>query len=208
MSESKLDVEDLDGKMKLDTISDIRLARQLPNLGYEAKPKDQTIAAYLHEAFKLLELRFSLFDNDQAGVVIFSKMARDLSKYGFVEEEKLEKVFRKVDVDRSQTLDFMEFVCLMYFWQAEGDWSCFFRTDKNNGMVKMAFKAMQKFVTKYDEDHNNLLNIHELDNIFREHFAPAFASGIYTAAVDVVYPESTRQVHSSSGWAGAVCLHE
>jgi hypothetical protein len=139
-------------RVQLDAVSMRRMRSHLPNIGYDANPSDQTMAAYLHEAFKLLEIRFSIFDDDQAGMVIFSKMVRDLSKYGFVEEGRLASVYQKVDWDNSQTLDFMEFLCLMYYWQAQGgDLFSFFRTEQNIKMIKMAFAAMQKCVAKYDE---------------------------------------------------------
>ncbi len=48
-------------------------------------------------------------------------------------------------------LDFMEFLCLIYYWQTQGDLFSFFRTDNNINTVKMAFTAMQKCVLKYDE---------------------------------------------------------
>ena len=130
---------------------------------YTAAPKDNTLPSHLHEAFKLLEIRFANYDHDGAEMLMFKELERELSLVGF-SDPKLEATFKRFDFDGvftqmllkanrlcisfgpaslsyippparcdrfdcssgNGTLDFGEFLCLMYFWEEHGDYAVSF----------------------------------------------------------------------------------
>ena len=65
---------------------------------YTAQPKDNTLPSHLHEAFKLLEIRFANYDHDGAECLMFSALTRELSLVGF-SDPRLEETFRRFDFD-------------------------------------------------------------------------------------------------------------
>ena len=65
---------------------------------YTAAPKDNTLASHLHEAFKLLEIRFANYDQDGAETLMFKEIERGLSLVGF-SDPKLEATFKRFDFD-------------------------------------------------------------------------------------------------------------
>lgn len=95
--------------------------RNLPQEEYTSRPADHGLVTLLQEAFHVLENCFRRIDADNVGEITFEQLARDLSMYGFVEEERLEDVFVKVDTNNGGegTLDFFGFLCMMYHWQVE-----------------------------------------------------------------------------------------
>lgn len=166
----------------------------IPNDEYVANPKDNTLASLLLEAFKLLELRFHSYDADEAETLMYFELERKLAMAGFVESEKLQALFKRVDLDGNGTLDFSEFLCLLYLWVDQGNYSCFFRNQQNAHIVSKAFMLMEQAMIKYDVDRNRTLNINELTAFFTDHIPVAVQSGVYKSVVDVVYPENQRQV--------------
>ena len=65
---------------------------------YTAAPKDNTMSSHLHEAFKLLEIRFANYDHDGAEMLMFKELERELSLVGF-SDPKLEATFKRFDFD-------------------------------------------------------------------------------------------------------------
>ncbi|KAJ1476010.1 hypothetical protein T484DRAFT_1826294 [Baffinella frigidus] len=109
-----------------------------------AAPKDNTLASLLDAAFTLLEIRFANFDHDGANTLMFRELERELSMCGFPAGPELSKMFTRVDLDGNGTLDFGEFLCLLYFWGTEGDYAFFFRHPTNAGCIKNAFVVMER----------------------------------------------------------------
>lgn len=163
--------------------------RQVPQVPYVAKPRDETLPALLNEAFKVLEYRFAMFDSDDAGKLMFQAIQRDLSKTNFKDEAKLTQIFRQVDLDQNGTLDFSEFLCLIYLWIQQGDLSHFFRLGVNSQVVKKAFDVMARAMLAYDADGNRRLSASELDRFFGDHLPAAKNGGTYEAALTTLYPE-------------------
>eukprot|EP00960_Hanusia_phi_P049504 759579-Hanusia_phi.AAC.3 len=161
--------------------------------GYVACLKDNSLVSYLHEAFKLLELRFKTYDKDGAETLMFYELERQLSLAGFADHEKLEHLFNRVDLDKNGTLDFGEFLCLLYLWVDKGDYSHFFQVPQNAMIVSQSFAFMERAMIKYDKDKSRALCISELNSFFKDHLPEAFQSGTYQQIVDLVYPVSSRQ---------------
>ena len=65
---------------------------------YTAAPKDNTLPSHLHEAFRLLEIRFANYDHDGAETLMFKELERELSLVGF-SDPKLEATFKRFDFD-------------------------------------------------------------------------------------------------------------
>jgi hypothetical protein len=54
-----------------------------------------SLASLLHEAFKLLELRFRAYDQDGASTLMYKELEHQLSLVGFCDQEKLEALFKR-----------------------------------------------------------------------------------------------------------------
>ena len=79
--------------------------------------KDNSLRELLIEAFKIAEIRFQNFDNDRAGMLMFDEVKHDIGKDGFYDEARLIEIWRRCDIDRSNTIDFSEFLYFLYMWQ-------------------------------------------------------------------------------------------
>ena len=53
------------------------------------------------QAFKLLEVRFSGYDVDNAEIVTFNELRQRLAMAGFTKGDELRKLFDSVDVDKN-----------------------------------------------------------------------------------------------------------
>eukprot|EP00960_Hanusia_phi_P076277 768537-Hanusia_phi.AAC.15 len=151
---------------------------------YVASPADSSLLSLLHESFKIMELRFANYDHDGVGTLMFRELQRELSLVGFTDMEKLEEAFRKIDFDGNGTLDFSEFICLLYFWVNVGDYSQFFRHPDNAKIVHQAFNLMETSMIRYDADHNRRLSKKELDDFFSEQLPKAvpYYNNIYVSS--------------------------
>eukprot|EP00698_Gefionella_okellyi_P018151 TRINITY_DN5417_c1_g1_i3.p1 TRINITY_DN5417_c1_g1~~TRINITY_DN5417_c1_g1_i3.p1 ORF type:complete len:741 (-),score=152.57 TRINITY_DN5417_c1_g1_i3:38-2260(-) len=66
------------------------------------------------QALAVLEIRFGYYDIDQCGCITFEQLCRRMALSGFRDTNKLSQLFDSVDLDRSGTLEFGEFLMLMY----------------------------------------------------------------------------------------------
>lgn len=71
------------------------------------------------------------FFTDNAGTLMYMELEHELAKYGFTDGPRLEALFRSVDFDKSGTLDFKEFLSLVYLWHnvEDGDYSRLFEPE-------------------------------------------------------------------------------
>lgn len=114
-----------------------------PNKGYVGQVRDNSLQSYLHEAFKVLEMRFANFDHDGAQTLMYSELENELAMVGFLDGEKLTEMFKRVDFDGNGTLDFSEFLALLYVFSVEkGSLDTFFRHPANAELIKSAFQNM------------------------------------------------------------------
>mmetsp|Transcript_17249 Transcript_17249/g.33852 ORF Transcript_17249/g.33852 Transcript_17249/m.33852 type:complete len:712 (+) Transcript_17249:124-2259(+) len=166
-----------------------------PSKNYIAAPKDNSLGSLLHEAFKCLEMRFANFDHDNAETLMYKELERELSSMGFRHGEGLAQMFKTVDFDGNGTLDFGEFLALLYLWAVRGggDYSVFFRHPTNAAVIKQAFDAMEQCMRAYDTDGSRKLEIKELENFFNQQLPKAVQCGAYKSAVDEVFPPAEWQ---------------
>ena len=92
------------------------------------------------------------------------------------------------------TLDFAEFLCLMYFWEESGDYSAFFRNPVNAQAVKMSFNLMERCMIKYDVDRSRTLQLNELDQFFTDHFKEMCDAGTVASIINAVHPNLAKNV--------------
>ena len=120
-----------------------------------------------------------IFLTDMADTLTFSELSNELSLVGFTDLEKLSDLFRRVDTDKSGTLNFSEFLSLLYLWHnvANGDYSAFFRHPTNAKIVAEAFASMEAQMTKYDFDKSRRLDLEELHAFFNEQWPQVTAQG-------------------------------
>ena len=128
-----------------------------------------------------------------AETLMYKELEHHLALSGFTDQEKLEALFRKVDLDQNGTLDFSEFLCLLYLWVDKGDYRHFFMHRVNSDLISKAFTVMEKAMIKYDADRSRSLDINELNAFFHDHLPAACQSGAYAEVINVVYPESQRR---------------
>ena len=86
-----------------------------------AQLKDDSLQQLLIEAFKIAEIRFQNFDDDGAGMLMFEEVKHDIGRTGFYDEGRLLEMWRRCDIDRSNTINFSEFLYLLYMWQYASD---------------------------------------------------------------------------------------
>jgi hypothetical protein len=95
---------------------------------------------------------------------VFNGLQRELAANGFRDTEKLAQLFQRVDFDQNGTLDFSEFLALLYLWamNGSGDYSVFFRHPTNAEIIKKAFEMMEESMIKYDRDESRKLSLAEV----------------------------------------------
>eukprot|EP00286_Rhodomonas_abbreviata_P020854 CAMPEP_0181297642 /NCGR_PEP_ID=MMETSP1101-20121128/5351_1 /TAXON_ID=46948 /ORGANISM="Rhodomonas abbreviata, Strain Caron Lab Isolate" /LENGTH=705 /DNA_ID=CAMNT_0023402597 /DNA_START=27 /DNA_END=2144 /DNA_ORIENTATION=- len=149
-----------------------------PGKAYVAAPKDNTLPSLLHEAFKLLEIRFANYDHDGAETLMYKELERELSIIGFTKADVLFDLFKKVDYDGNGTLDFAEFLSLMAWWGQHGEYTWFFRNPTNAGVVKQAFAVMGDALRAYDTNKDNQLSYTEFVNFISQYIPDPAARAV------------------------------
>jgi len=99
-----------------------------------------------------------------------------------------------VFISGNGTLDFAEFLCLMYFWEESGDYSAFFRNPVNADAVQNSFKIMERAMIKYDVDKSGTLQLTELNQFFSDHFQAMFAAGTVKDIINAIHPNLLTNV--------------
>eukprot|EP00960_Hanusia_phi_P047705 758536-Hanusia_phi.AAC.2 len=99
---------------------------------------------------KLIEDKFSTWDRDDAGMLMFRAVEAGLASAAFVNREALHRVWREVDMDRNGTLDFVEFLCLVFLWPTMGSYRDFFSKEENERTVSNAFIILEETFKQYE----------------------------------------------------------
>ena len=136
------------------------------------RPKDATLLSLLLELFAVLERRFNVWDRDEAGMLLFTAVEANLALSGFINRKALENIWRQVDMDQNGTLDFGEFLSLMFLWTAVGNYETIFTIGDNARVVSDAFADIQDLFKSYDRNNRLVLHLDELEDMVSDHLAP------------------------------------
>ena len=81
----------------------------------------------------------------------------------------LENIWRMVDMDQNGTLDFGEFLCLMFLWPVIGKYDTIFTRGDNARIVSDAFASIQDLFCSYDKQNNFVLTYGQAHALMSEH---------------------------------------
>lgn len=116
---------------------------------------------------------------------MFPELRLHLSCVGYIDNQGLLKqAYDKVDKDCSGTLDFSEFLHLVYEWgrvgvEGGGTYGHFFSNEVNADTVGEAFSVMERALQVYDRDGSGTLETAELDAFFSKYLVQAVEAGAY-----------------------------
>ena len=74
-----------------------------------------------------------------------------------------------VDMDQNGTLDFGEFLCLMFLWPVIGKYDTIFTRGDNARIVSDAFASIQDLFCSYDKQNNFVLTYGQAHALMSEH---------------------------------------
>ena len=109
---------------------------------------------------------------------MFEELESALALAGFTDGERLAVLFRSVDFDKNGSLDFKEFLSLLYLWHnvENGDYSKLFK-EKEAVIVCAALSCIDELMQTYDCDKSRRLSAAELELFFRERWPEATMRG-------------------------------
>ena len=90
--------------------------RGLRRESFIGERRDGSLESLLSEAFACLEHCFNGMDGDNAGMIMYTAFVNQLALRGFHDTQALDLVWKHVDLDQSGSLDFSEFLSLMFLW--------------------------------------------------------------------------------------------
>jgi Ca2+-binding EF-hand superfamily protein len=105
-------------------------------------------------------------------MLLFTAVEANLALSGFINRKALENVWRQVDMDSNGTLDFGEFLCLMFLWTAIGSYKTIFTLGDNARIVSDAFADIQDLFKSYDKSGKLVLQQSEVELLISTHLAP------------------------------------
>ena len=182
---------------------------------------DDSLRELLIESFKIAEIRFANFDKDQAGALMFQEVKRDVAMAGFYDEQKLNEIWRKCDIDRSNMIDFSEFLYMLYMWQYANEiglmsaggmvpggyasayvqakkmdlYSAFFKFKQNREIVFRAFSKMENLYKQYDTDGNRKFSLPELRTFMENHLPFVYKAEKSQQLIREFYPRADREIY-------------
>jgi Ca2+-binding EF-hand superfamily protein len=107
-------------------------------------------------------------DGDNIGVIMYSNFENQLALRGFHDQDALNLVWKHVDLNQSGSLDFSEFLSLMFLWAEVGDYESILQSTAAAELVKDAFNALQENWMSYDNDKNRKFDYDELCRFMAE----------------------------------------
>ena len=189
-----------------------------------AQLRDDSLRELLIEAFKIAEIRFNNFDKDSAGALMFPEVKRDIAMAGFYDEHRLTEIWRMCDVDRSNMIDFSEFLYMLYMWQYANEiatgsatslvpaggyasaylnakkldlYCAFFSFKTNREIVFKAFSKMEGYYKQYDADNNRMFSLAELNTFMRNHLPFVFQAPKTASIISAFFPptQPNKEIH-------------
>eukprot|EP00163_Fabomonas_tropica_P022303 TRINITY_DN388_c0_g1_i2.p1 TRINITY_DN388_c0_g1~~TRINITY_DN388_c0_g1_i2.p1 ORF type:complete len:677 (+),score=216.59 TRINITY_DN388_c0_g1_i2:226-2256(+) len=137
----------------------------------------------LNYAFRVLENEFATLDRDDTGTVSYAQFQRSMTTRGFQRVDELQSLFRDFDTDGSGTLDFKEFLQLVFYWRSVAPYSALFpSTDAK--VIEDAFKFLGQAYAAYDTDNSRSLSRDEIMKFVQEYFETVPSD--FNARVDAI----------------------
>eukprot|EP00961_Rhodomonas_salina_P206431 2786746-Rhodomonas_salina.3 len=126
-------------------------------------------------AFKVLEEDFCRFDLDGDQLVDYTEITAGIPVSRAGQEKlnimsRLEYAYSQVDLDRSGTLDFYEFMYLSFMMTQNGAYHDLVEESKGSQVVKKCFINIHSHYKKADDDGNLRLTYDELEGCLRGMF--------------------------------------
>jgi Ca2+-binding EF-hand superfamily protein len=138
-----------------------------------------TVTAHMFEAFQTLEMRFTDIDRDCGGTLSFDELESVLLSSGFTDVDQLRQAFKRVDFDGNGTLDFAEFMALLYLFLAKtGSVKTVFTDEKHAHMVACTISYMEKAMSLYDVNKDRRLSVEEITAYFNQQWPDAIHSRV------------------------------
>ncbi len=98
---------------------------------------------------------------------------------GFTDVDQLRQAFKRVDFDGNGTLDFAEFMALLYLFLAKtGSVKSVFTDEKHSHMVACTISYMEKAMSLYDVNKNSRLSVEEITAYFNQQWPDAIHSRV------------------------------
>ena len=130
--------------------------------------EDDSLETLLSQAFSCLEHCFQHLDGDNIGMIMYSNFENQLALRGFHNHDALNLVWKHVDLNQSGSLDFSEFLSLMFLWAEVGSYENILQSSAAAELVKDAFAALQNNWMFYDDDKNRKFSHDELCHFMTE----------------------------------------
>ena len=101
-------------------------------------------------------------------MIMYPNFENQLALRGFHNHDALNLVWKHVDLNQSGSLDFSEFLSLMFLWAEVGSYENILQSEASAELVKDAFVALQNNWLFYDDDKNRKFNYDELFHFMTE----------------------------------------
>lgn len=128
----------------------------------------------LEHAFRVLEEDFARFDADNNNIITLSELSEALktknSQQLVTVISQLEHLFRRVDLDDSGGIDFVEFLYFVYLLVENGSYKDIINDAVDSSAVKRAFVFLRRSYSQYDSDGNQRLDKDEVSRFLVECF--------------------------------------
>ena len=173
--------------------------------------QDDSLEELLIAAFQVAEIKFGLFDKDQAGTVMFEELRRDIAMAGFYNTEMLQHIWRRCDINQNNSIEFPEFLYMLYEWQNANKYqtssmagavvnsgflnarmvdlySAFFKMPENRKIVIRAFVKLEELYKQFDADNNRRFSLQELHTFLHNQLFKVYQNPITANIIHRFYP--------------------
>lgn len=157
---------------------------------FVADPKDESLQELLSEAFAVIEYRFAELDRDGAGQLTFRLLETQLALKGFDQQMTMQDAFKMLDVNNDGSMDFAEFLCMLYLWSHNNPFDLIFANIKNCQVVSLAFNEMEDAWVVYDANKNRHFSYSDLKKFMSTRLPLLWAAS--TAVLDQHFPQGAR----------------
>ena len=155
---------------------------------FVANIKDDSLETLMSAAFNCLEDCFHHLDGDSSGIITYTTFVNQLALRGFHDHAALDLVWNHVHQHNAGSVDFSEFLSLMFLWGEVGSYDVILETPANCEAVKQAFAALQSEWVYYDKDKDRRFDHDELQKFMLEKMPHILERS--QAIIDLKFPKS------------------